>query len=127
MHGYEMIRELEARSGGAWRPSAGSIYPTLQLLQDEGLVASEEVEGRRRFSLTEAGRAEVERRRSHQPPWEQAAEGASSPGVRLRQAAFQVGAATMQAAHAGSEAQVEQVLEVLADARRRIYTILAEA
>src|SRR2546430_8049218 len=52
MHGYEMIRELDARSRGMWRPSAGSIYPTLQLLEDEGLVRSEDVEGRRRFSLT---------------------------------------------------------------------------
>src|SRR5262249_36540539 len=55
MHGYEMITELEERTGGRWRPSAGSIYPTLQLLEDEGLVSAEEVEGRRVYSLTEAG------------------------------------------------------------------------
>src|SRR5919106_4340668 len=55
MHGYEMIQQLEERSGGRWRPSAGSIYPTLQLLEDEGLVSGEEVDGKRVFSLTEAG------------------------------------------------------------------------
>src|SRR4249919_1877467 len=55
MHGYEMIKELEERTKGAWVPSAGSIYPTLQLLEDEGLVAGEESDGKRRFTLTEAG------------------------------------------------------------------------
>src|SRR5688572_2824081 len=59
MHGYEMIQELDGRTGGAWRPSPGSVYPTLQLLADEGLIASEESGGRRRFSLTEAGQAEA--------------------------------------------------------------------
>src|SRR5258707_548942 len=57
MHGYEMIQELEARTNGLWRPSAGSIYPTLQLLEDEGLVTGEESEGKRRFTLTDGGRA----------------------------------------------------------------------
>ena len=56
MHGYEMITELEERTGGRWRPSAGSIYPTLQLLEDEGLVTAEEVEGRKVYSLTDAGK-----------------------------------------------------------------------
>ena len=49
MHGYEMISELEQRTGGVWRPSPGSIYPTLQLLEDEGLIVSEETGGRKRF------------------------------------------------------------------------------
>src|SRR5262245_10929630 len=56
MHGYELIQELEARSGGRWRPSAGSVYPTLQQLADEGLVTGEEVDGRRTYTLTDAGR-----------------------------------------------------------------------
>ena len=61
MHGYEMITELETRTGGIWRPSPGSVYPTLQLLEDEGLIISEEAGGRKRFTLTDAGRAEAER------------------------------------------------------------------
>src|ERR671933_2357515 len=69
MHGYEMIQELDARTGGLWRPSAGSIYPTLQLLEDEGLVRSDEGGDRRRYSLTDAGRAEVARREGP-PPWD---------------------------------------------------------
>ena len=55
-HGYEMIKELEERTGGAWRPSPGSIYPTLQLLEDEGLIKGNESEGKRRFELTDEGR-----------------------------------------------------------------------
>ena len=59
MHGYEMITELDERTGGRWRPSAGSIYPTLQLLEDEGLVTAEEVEGRKVYSLTDSGKEAV--------------------------------------------------------------------
>src|SRR6201992_1633393 len=58
MHGYEMIKEIEERSEGAWTPSAGSIYPMLQLLEDEGLIRGEETDGKRRFSLTREGRAQ---------------------------------------------------------------------
>ena len=58
MHGYQVISELDARTGGRWRPSAGSIYPTLQQLEDEGLVRSAEIDARRVFSLTDAGIAE---------------------------------------------------------------------
>ncbi|WP_243274776.1 PadR family transcriptional regulator, partial [Streptomyces albus] len=54
MHGYEMIQEIAERSGGAWKPSPGSVYPTLQLLEDEGLIASESEGGKKHFSLTEA-------------------------------------------------------------------------
>ena len=58
MHGYEMIQEIEQRSRGAWRPSPVSVYPTLQLLEDEGLIVAEPAEGgRKRYSLTDNGRA----------------------------------------------------------------------
>lgn len=127
MHGYEIIQELEARSRGMWRPSAGSIYPTLQLLEDEGLVSGSEAEGRRLFSLTEAGQVEASRKPAGvTPPWEQAAEEGGAPHVRLQQAAVQVVAATRQVAHTGSEDQMARVLEVLGETRRRIYSILGE-
>ena len=126
MHGYEIIQQLEERSGGLWRASPGSIYPTLHLLEDEGLVTSEKADDKRSFSLTDAGRAEAERQASEKPPWEQLAEGADSTELRLRQSAFQVGMAAMQVAQAGSEEQVATTLDVLAETRRRIYAILAE-
>ncbi len=59
MHGYQIIREIEERSGGSWKPSAGSVYPTLQLLADEGVISAEESNGRKIYSLTEAGREEA--------------------------------------------------------------------
>lgn len=128
MHGYQIIQELESRSGGLWRPSPGSVYPTLQLLEDEGLVTHEEADGKRVYSLTDEGRARAEEARaaSKRPPWEMHVKGEDETALRLRKAAFQVGAAAMQAAHAGSEEQAAKALEVLADARRRIYAILAE-
>src|SRR3954451_22147487 len=61
MHGYQIIREIEERSGRSWKPSAGSVYPTLQLLADEGLITAEESNGRKPYSLTDAGRVEVGR------------------------------------------------------------------
>ena len=57
MHGYQVMQELETRSGGRWRPSAGSVYPTLQQLEDEQLVSVDEIDGRRTFQLTDAGRS----------------------------------------------------------------------
>jgi DNA-binding PadR family transcriptional regulator len=127
MHGYEMIRELEARSGGFWRPSAGSIYPTLQLLEDEGLLASEETEGKRLYSLTDAGRTEAERLQKSTPPWQGVADEVSPPAFQLRDAAMQLAAAVLQVGHAGSEDQVKRALQILNEARRSIYAILGES
>jgi DNA-binding PadR family transcriptional regulator len=126
MHGYEMIQELQTRSRGVWRPSAGSIYPTLQLLEDEGLVAAEEIEGKRRFTLTAEGIAEADRRGATRPPWEEAGEAANAPAGRLRDGVFQLGAAVMQVVQTGTEDQVARTLDILNDARRRIYTLLGE-
>jgi len=124
MHGYEMIQELEARTGGVWRPSPGSVYPTLQLLEDEGLIVGEEAEGRRRFTLTDAGRAEAERQ--GQTPWEQVTAGVAPAAWSLRDAIGQIVQASWSVAHAGTEAQQAKALEILNDSRRRLYAILAE-
>ena len=124
MHGYEMIQELEARTGGVWRPSPGSVYPTLQLLEDEGLIAGEEGEGRRRFTLTDAGRAEAERQ--GQAPWEQVTAGVTPAAWNLRDAIAQTAQAAWSVGAAGTEAQQARALEILNDSRRRLYAILAE-
>ena len=125
MHGYEMIRELQERSGGAWRPSAGSIYPTLQLLEDEGLVASTEDSGKRLYSLTDAGREEIANR-GGQAPWEEFAEAADSPWHELRNAGMGLMAAAMQGAHAANEDQLGRITDTLREARSRIYRILGD-
>jgi len=127
MHGYDLMRELAERSGGAWHPSPGSVYPTLQMLEDEGLVTGEEQEGKRVFSITDAGRAEVEARKEragYAAPWH-SPEGHEAID-RLRQTGFQLAAATMQVARAGTVAQMERATEILAKARGELYAMLAE-
>jgi DNA-binding PadR family transcriptional regulator len=124
MHGYQVIQELTERSGGMWQPSPGSIYPTLQQLEDEGLVRSAESEGRRVFELTDAGRAEVERRAEEPRPWEMRAD--AEPYARIREEGIGVGVAAMQVLRTGTPKQVARAREILADARRSLYRLLAE-
>jgi DNA-binding PadR family transcriptional regulator len=124
MHGYEMITELDERTGGRWRPSAGSIYPTLQLLEDEGLVSAEEVDGKRVFSLTDAGREEVPERTEGPRPWEEQDD--DSPRFDLRNEVFRTIAAAKQVGRADDEAQIAKAAEILKDARKQLYGILAE-
>jgi DNA-binding PadR family transcriptional regulator len=128
MHGYQIMQRLEERSGGAWRPSPGSVYPTLQLLEDQGLVRGEEDEGKRVFSLTEAGAAEAAgvKERLGGSPWG-AEGGEQDPRFALRQAVFQLGAAVKQVGTAGSAADVQQALDILREARKRMYALLADA
>jgi DNA-binding PadR family transcriptional regulator len=126
MHGYQIIQELAERSGGAWRPSPGSIYPALQLLQDEGLVTAEEKDGKRVFTLTEAGRADAASRADGPTPWEAAARGEGSDFAALRQLAHQLIAAVGQVAEAGTPAQIEAAKALITATRRDLYRILAE-
>ncbi len=72
MHGYQIISEIDTRSGGAWKPSPGSVYPTLQMLVDEGLLESKETKGRRTYSLTTAGVEVAAAEAENQPPGKQA-------------------------------------------------------
>lgn len=127
MHGYDLIRELEERSGGMWRPSPGSVYPTLQLLEDEGLVVAEDRDGRRVFALTDAGRAELEERRARGEgePWKGHSLGENLGA--LRDAAMQLGAAVVQVARAGTDAQRQRATEILGKARKEIYRLLSES
>jgi DNA-binding PadR family transcriptional regulator len=124
MHGYEMIQELEARTGGRWRPSAGSIYPTLQLLEDEGLVRADEVDGKRVFSLTESGSEAAAATGEGRMPWDDGDQ--DSAHHRLRSEAFRVRAALQQLAQAGDEDQVKRAVELLVETRKSLYSILAE-
>ncbi|MEZ5101852.1 MAG: PadR family transcriptional regulator [Thermoleophilia bacterium] len=124
MHGYQIMRELAERTGGVWRPSPGSVYPTLQQLEDEGLVEAAAGDGKRVFQLTEAGRAEAAA--AGPAPWEAVRDEADEPLVALRDLAMQVLAATRQVAHAGTDEQVRRAQETLRATRRSLYGILAE-
>ena len=127
MHGYEIIQELAERTGGIWRPSPGSVYPTLQLLEDEGLVVAEEDSGKRRFSLTETGTASAAEQSARKAPWDEVSEGAGPDALRLREATGQLLGAVVQIGRAGTAEQKAAAETVLAEARRRLYAILAEA
>jgi DNA-binding PadR family transcriptional regulator len=127
MHGYEMIKELEERTDGAWVPSAGSIYPTLQMLEDEGLIRGEDVEGRRRFTLTESGEAEQREKAAEKPPWEAVRADAAPEMIRLGESVRKLHHAVRQVFHAADESQQREVRELLDETRRRIYAILSEA
>ncbi|MCF1597917.1 PadR family transcriptional regulator [Streptomyces muensis] len=125
MHGYEMIQEIAERSGGAWKPSPGSVYPTLQLLEDEGLIVSESEGGKKLFSLTEAGREAAED--GPEAPWEEASRGVDWEALgEIRQAGFGLMEAFGQVWKTGSKEQREKALTVINDARKRLYLILAD-
>jgi DNA-binding PadR family transcriptional regulator len=124
MHGYQIIREIEERSGGSWKPSAGSVYPTLQLLSDEGLITAEEANGRKIYSLTEAGRAVAGAETSS--PWDSSQSATGNRHTALPKAGVELAQATAQLNRTGTPEQVQQAVEVLDEARRRIYSILAQ-
>ncbi|MYV42828.1 PadR family transcriptional regulator [Streptomyces sp. SID1328] len=125
MHGYEMIQEIAERSGGAWKPSPGSVYPTLQLLEDEGLIASESEGGKKLFVLTEAGRAAAEE--GPDAPWEEASRGVDWEALsEIRQAGSGLMEAFGQVWKTGTKEQRDKALAVLNDARKKLYLILAD-
>ena len=125
--GYGLMEEIEHRSGGAWRPSPGSVYPTLAQLEDEGFVRAEEGEGRTPFTLTDAGKAYVaENREQLGEPWADLAEGIGEERLELRGLVGQIGAATFQVAAAGDKAQVTRAKDLLSETRRGLYRILAD-
>ena len=125
MHGYQIITELIERSGGVWRPSPGSVYPTLSALEDQGLVTADSSEGRRVFSLTPEGRTAAEAAGEGPTPWEEAAGGDRSV-VDLMDVMVQVIKATKQVAQAGTPGQVRSARELLSDTRRKLYLVLAD-
>jgi DNA-binding PadR family transcriptional regulator len=126
-NGYQIMSEIEERSGGAWRPSPGAVYPALSLLADEGLIEGEEAGGRRTFSLTDAGRAYVAQHpEMARGAWESMAQQEEWQLPGLFSVAARLGAGIVQVAHAGSPGQVHAAERLLEDTRRRLYQILAE-
>jgi len=126
-NGYQIMSEIEERSGGAWRPSPGAVYPALQALADEGLIAGEESAGRRTFGLTDAGREYVERNpEMARGTWESAEQQEAWQVPGLFTEAARLGGGIMQIAHAGTPAQVRAAERLLERTRRELYRILAD-
>jgi len=126
MHGYEMLQELAERTHGLWRPSPGSLYPALQYLEDQGLVQSVTADGRRRFELTDAGRAELAAHGTGPAPWETIVGAADQGDVTLHGALRHLIVAVGQVAEAGTADQKAEAERLISELRRQVYLLLAE-
>jgi DNA-binding PadR family transcriptional regulator len=125
-NGYQIMQEVQERSGGMWSPSPGSVYPALAQLEDEGLIRTEESDGRKLFAITDDGRALLAERGAERPaPWEQTGDGAGGMH-ELGRLMREVASAFMQVMRTGSEGQVAKAAGVLAGTRRDLYRILAD-
>jgi DNA-binding PadR family transcriptional regulator len=125
--GYQIMSDIEERSGGAWRPSPGAVYPALSQLADEGLIVGEETGGRRTFRLSEAGREYVEQNpHAARGAWESEAQQEAWELPGLFAEAARLGSGIVQIAHAGTPAQVQAAERLLEQTRRSLYQILAE-
>jgi DNA-binding PadR family transcriptional regulator len=125
-NGYQLMQMIEERSGGRWRPSPGSVYPALAQLEDQGFVRSVERDGQKLFELTDAGREHLSERADHKPPWEGEDDPRSEAARELRSLVAQVAEAAIQVSQVADEQQARRAGEVLTEARRSIYRILAE-
>jgi DNA-binding PadR family transcriptional regulator len=124
MHGYQIMQAMSDRTGGAWHPSPGAIYPTIAQLEDEGLVTTNEEGGRRLVTLTDKGRADVEERSARLgDPFADFADAPNRPD--LREPLHQLHAAVRQIEVGGDAAQLAAAAQILAQARRSLYLILA--
>ena len=135
-NGYQLIQDLEQRSGGVWRPSPGSVYPTLQQLQDEGMIDSEADGTGRAYRLTKQGLAYVKAHPEEMDaPWKvggagddehRAAHELHRRGHELMKLLHEIGAAAMQVANIGKSQQMALARELLIETRRSLYRILAD-
>jgi DNA-binding PadR family transcriptional regulator len=126
MHGYQIIQQIEERSGGAWKPSPGSVYPTLQMLADEGLISATESGGKKTYALTESGRAEADASGDKSAPWENQTMRDAAGAMALPKSGAKLAQAAAQVSRSGTPEQIKQAVEVLDEARRRLYSILAQ-
>jgi len=125
-HGYELGQRLERASNGAWRPSPGSIYPTLQALSDEDLVTAIDRDGKRIYELNRRGLAELEERaeRGDETPWQAASD---APSSDLKEAVLALKLAAKQVAAIGNADQVAKTTTIVVEARRQVYELLAKS
>ena len=131
-HGYELMKELETKSGGVYKASAGAIYPALQQLEDEGLVTSDAAAGKRTYSLTDAGRAELQREKETvERIWQRAEQAGdwapliSFGGAEVaRPAAEVLKVATRVAAKAAHDsAKIAKIREILERTKKEIVAL----
>ena len=123
------MKELENRRGGFRRPSPGSVYPTLQMLEDSGCLTSEQIDGKRVYTITNQGR-QLLNEHKQQCDSEQIDDDwmASEPTelVELRQTLTELNDAVTQMARSGHLEQANQVRDLLVQVKREIYQLLAQ-
>jgi DNA-binding PadR family transcriptional regulator len=124
-NGYQMIQAVEERSLGVWRPSPGSVYPALQQLEDEGLVAADESGGSRTYHLTGRGREQAARH-AEEAPWEGVARTVPTDYHELRLLWAQLNEAFSHLVRTADERQVEAAKKLIRQTRRSVFQILAE-
>jgi DNA-binding PadR family transcriptional regulator len=125
-NGYQLMQEIEERSDGRWRPSPGSVYPTLSQLEDEGLIRSIDRDGQKLFEITDTGQERVAQAGGETAPWDSEDDPEEQPLAKLGPLVVQVGKATWQVAQAGDYEQIAKAIETLTETRRKLYRILAE-
>lgn len=125
MHGYQLMQAIAERTSDRWTPSPGAVYPTINQLEDEGLVRVTADAGRKLVTLTDAGRQQLAQQRD---TWGDpfAAFNATAAGPDLRQLVHEVHQATRQIGRAGTEVQRDAAAKILTDARRALYLLLAD-
>jgi len=123
-HGYDVMSELEARHGN--RPSAGSVYPTLQMLEDGGFVTSEQRDGKRVFTITDEGRALLAEREQTKHEEHETRGDFREAAREAKEALVKFGEAVYQAARLREPDVWRRVIDVVDRARKEIYQILAE-
>jgi DNA-binding PadR family transcriptional regulator len=126
-HGYELMRRLEEASGGVWRASPGSVYPTLALLADEGLLDADDSAAKRVYALTDTGRAAAALAAGQPTPW--ASEGdekVTDARLELREHVHQLHMAAKQVGLAGRPEHIEAATTIVRSARQQLYRLLAD-
>lgn len=128
LNGYQVIGKITELSGEAWTPSPGSVYPTIQQLQDEGLVSQTDDDGRKSLRLTAEGVAYVEAHPEELAAvWAPFAQDCDEDGrPQLKPEVGQVMGAVWQIVSQGSPAQQQAAIEILAETRRKLYGVLAD-
>jgi DNA-binding PadR family transcriptional regulator len=127
LNGYQIMQEIERRSDGVWRPSPGSVYPALSQLEDEGLIRTEHAGDRRVYVLTDEGQARVEAQRDELgAPWKQMTDSAGEGMGALFREVRRLGIAAGQIGHLGNPDQITKARAILVEARRALYSLLAD-
>lgn len=126
MHGYQIIHEIESRSNGAWTPSPGSVYPTLQLLVDEGLITSTEADGRRTYSLTDTGTEAAAAESETPAPWNVGIAHPSGPRGNLAVAGVHLAKAAADVARTGTTEQIDRATALIDEATHALTALMSQ-